>query len=370
MTPRPAVRDIRSYLSDTGWQRAPHTWREASIWSHAGGHEVLVPPRDDLADAEHRVRDILYVLTTVEQRPATEIAHDIGAPLADVQTYRTFPEEDDPGFTSLTTGLRGLQGVRDVVRAAARATVEGPLPTFPRGTPWPVGELLKQVRLAAVVPEKRQVTVRVPVAGPPSAEPPPLPEDPPLGRQVTLQLYESLGAVHAAAERATPRDLTPFDMTVTAGVSANLCDALGDLADGRRHRPFAVTFRWGRGLPSGLPASTVTFTPEMGRVIGAASDRLRRVGISGDGFVMGVVEGLHDQPEDGDRWRVKIRGQLTARTGGPMGRSLWVRFDDQATYDLAITAHREHRRVRASGEFSAERGRVELVVDARGFLVL
>jgi hypothetical protein len=58
MLPLPAVQDIQTYLSDNAWQQA-RMWRGASVWSHADGYEVLLPPRDDLADTDLRVRECL-----------------------------------------------------------------------------------------------------------------------------------------------------------------------------------------------------------------------------------------------------------------------------------------------------------------------
>ena len=152
------IRDIETYLQDNGWQRRPHTWNGASIWSQADGYEVLVPSRDDLADAELRVREILTALTAVEGRPSDEIAGDINTPFDDIQLYRTFPDGMADGFTSLTVGLRELQCTRDMLSAAARVVVEGPLPVFPRGTPGAVSDLLQQIRLGPTHPEDHVFT--------------------------------------------------------------------------------------------------------------------------------------------------------------------------------------------------------------------
>ena len=206
MNSPPEVRDIQTYLRDSGWQRRPQTWNGASIWSHANGYEVLVPPRDGLADTELRVREILTALTTVEGRPADEIAGDINTPFDDIQLYRTFPDGMSDGFISLTAGLRRLQSVRDMISAAARVVVEGPLPVFPRGTPPPVSELLQHVRLGPSHPEGHAFTVRVPLAVPlPSPEdgaPQAQADTPPFGRQVVQQLYT---AVLAVRPRLPPR---------------------------------------------------------------------------------------------------------------------------------------------------------------------
>jgi hypothetical protein len=85
--------------------------------------------------------------------------------------------------------------------------------------------------------------------------------------------------------------------------------------------------------------------------------------------VAGFVETLHDQPETGDRWRVKVRGDLTTRGGTAFGRTIWVRLDGQSSYDRAIAAHRARHLVRVRGDLSAQ-GRVELVTDGTRFEVI
>jgi hypothetical protein len=92
----------------------------------------------------------------------------------------------------------------------------------------------------------------------------------------------------------------------------------------------------------------------------AAARRLGRLNATGEASVTGTVQDLHDDPTTGDRWRVKIRGQLTAEVGGNARRTVWVRLPDQTEYDRAIAAHRERTTVRVAGSLSSVTGRVEL----------
>jgi hypothetical protein len=362
MLPLPTVQDIQSYLTDNAWRQSA-TWRGASVWSHADGYEVLVPPHDDLADTGLRIRELLTVLTTVEQRPADDIAVDIGAPLEDVQSFRTFPEGMPSGFTPLDVGVSALTGVQTMIGVAARTVTEGPRPEFRNRTPADVNGLLHRVRLGPGRPGSYVFTVRVPVDVPDG-------QDEPLGRQAARQLHEAVTAVRVATERAERDGLTAFDDTVTAGVSANLCQALSVLGGPGRMQGFEVAFRWGRGLPSDLPADTVHFADGTGRIIQAAATHLREVHISGPAGVTGFVESLHDQPETADRWRIKVRGDLTTPSGTGFGRTVWIRLDGQDSYDRAITAHRDRLMVRVRGELSAARGRVELGADSAKFEVI
>lgn len=356
MSPLPAVADIRTYLLDGGW-RLERTWNDASVWSDAEGHEILLPPRDDMADIRPRVREILTVLTAVEQRPAEEIRDEISSPYTDLHLYRTSPEGGPDGFAPLPAALHALHGIREIVRTAARAVVEGQAPVFPRGTPRAVNDLLNDVQLGQARSGGHVFTVRMPL------------DRSPLGRPVSRQVYEAVAAVRDAVAEATERDLTPFDGAVAAGVSANLCEALSELAGRRQEEPFDIAFRWGRGLASGLRAETVRFAAGAGRVVRAAAAHLRETDVSGDGVVTGVVEGLYDRLDD-DRWRIRVRGELRSPGGSRAGRAVWVRLDGPASYERAIVAHRSRERVRAAGTLSNLNGRVELVVDHNDFHIL
>jgi len=371
MFPRPTVRDIQTYLRGNEWDQSL-TWRDASVWSHADGYEVLVPPRDDLADADLRVRELLNVLTVVEQRPADDIIVDINAPLDDIQSFRTFPEGTPQGFTSLAMGIRTLHGVQSMIGTAARTVFDGPLPEFPPGTSSTVSDLLQRVQLGPSRPGSYVFTVRMPVdtLSRSASDEPQAQQDEPIGRQVARQLHEAITVTRDATTRATRDDLTAFDDAVTAGVSTNLCLALSVLAGRQYEQAFDVTFRWGHGLRSDLPADTVHFAAGAGKVIRTAARHLRQVRISGAAEVTGFIESLHDQAETADRWRIKVRGDLTMRNSTGFGRTIWVRLDGQATYDRALGAHQARHLVRVSGEMSSSRRRVELITNSTGFEVI
>jgi hypothetical protein len=373
MAARPGVRDIQAYLRDNGWEHSL-TWRGAPVWSRADGYEVLVPPRDDLADIELRVSELLNVLATAERRPVGEVVVDINAPLDDIQSFRTASEGMPPGYTSLEAGIRGLRAVRSLLSVAARTVIEGPQPEFGGRIPPAASELLHRVRLGLGRPGSYIFTVRVPVglAAPPADAlddaPHTQPEEP-LGRQVARQVHEAVTAASAATARATREDPSAFDEALTAGVSANLCLALSMLAGSQHEQAFDITFRWSPRPPAALPADTIHFADGAGQIIRAATRRLRQVRVSGTAEVTGFVESLHDRPESADRWRVKVRGDLAMRDSVAFGRTIWVRLDGEASYDRAIVAHQSRHLVLVRGDLSVH-GRVELVTDSTRFEVI
>jgi hypothetical protein len=349
------VADVSAYLAATGWRRHQQQWRSAAIWAYLDGVEVLVPPRDGMGDADLRLREILCTLSQVEARPVDEIAQDIGSPLVDTQSYRTFPVGLPPGTTTLPAGVQALTGIRDLFSAAARAVEEGPHLAFTGQRSRRVSEFLDRVQLATARAGSYVVQVRVPVgAGAAGGTP--------SGRDVLLQVYDAISAVLPAAESGEP---AAFDGVITAGVSAEFCDALSDLAGPQRRQPFEIGFRWARGLRSELPPATVTLPAGSGVLLRTAAVRLRALNVSDDASVSGTVETL-SEPVGAGTWRIKVRGELRTGMSVANRRAVWVRLPDRDAYDLAITAHSRQRLVRAVGVLTSTTGRVELVARRGG----
>ncbi|MGD6741604.1 hypothetical protein ACOKM3_07120 [Streptomyces sp. BH106] len=353
------VDDIASYLADTGWERDPRGWRGASVWQHPGDYEVLVPARDGMGDSDRRVREILRSLCALEDRPVGDIALEIARPQLDKQSFRTFPDGHDPGYTSLLLGTQTVLGVRNLLTTAARTVVQGPHFAFAGRQPAAVGDLLRTAELGPSRAGSYIVEIRVAadaMAQAPSGEQV-------TGRAVLVQMLEAVSAAQAAVAADAP---AAFDETVTAGVSADLCKALSELSGHDRNEPFEIGFRWARSQPLDVPSHVVAFPETSGSLLRAASLRLRGLNATGAATVSGVVEGLHDDSSGIDRWRIKVRGELRTEHAELVGKVVWVRLPDQASYDRAITAHRERQVITVVGELSSTTGRVELV-PGRGF---
>lgn len=363
-----SIADITTYLSATGWQREPENWRNGEIWTSAEGHQVLLPAREGLGDGELRVRELLEVLARVEHRPAHDVALEIDSPRTDSQTYRLSSDEPSIASVPLGAGVRTLNGLRQILDSAGRAYVEGPHVTFPGRTPRRVQELLSSTRLSSDSLFGSMFRIQLPlVEADRNAS-----IDVPFARRVGVQLYDAVGSANEAASTVVDAggDLTGFDDALTAGVSANLCQALSDLGGSDRRQPFEISFGWARDIPSDLPASTIRIEAGRAAVLAAAARYLRRLSTSGDALVTGVVESLHDDANRADRWRIKIRGEVTGTRGVSARRTLWVRLDNPRAYDLAIQAHREQQIVRAEGVAAVLNGRLELITRAADFSLL
>ena len=314
-----------------------------------------MPTRDDLGDNDARIRDALQTVAAAETRTAAEIHRDIVNPLADSTTCRN--GRDGATSIRLLDDLEAVAGLRDLIAMAARVVVEGPHLRFKGRPPAVIDALLGRIDLAQPQNGRVNYTLLIPAQAT---------DDGIRGRDVVVQLHDAASAVEEAVREG---DVTAFDNTVTAGVSAEFCAALSTLAGADYREPFELGFRWAHSLPSELPPRTVPFRPDAGVLVRAASVRLRRLRISGTAVAVGTVDGQHDEAGGTDRWRVRVRGELRTRhPDGPTGprHAVWARLPDQGTYDRALEAYRAGLLVRVEGELMNRDGRLELSTPPEG----
>jgi hypothetical protein len=346
-----SVSDISSYLAAAGWARQPEGWRGAAVWVYAGDHEILVPGADGLADGPRRLREILSLLARVEGRSHEDIASDISTPMADVQWYRApiVPVDGQFGLADAVTALNSAQAA---LSAAARAALNGPRPVFEGTAPKAVRDLLARVWIGPIVPSGDLLTVRIPVDGENSA-------DPPLARRTLILLQRATVLLsEASVEVHRTGDISVFDDMVRDGVSADLCVALARFAGTDPGTRFEVGFRWARALPAEVPARQVVFEAETGKLLRRVAHRLRRLNRE-MASATGLIGTLFDNG-GADRFRIHVRGEVSIGDGEPRG-SIWVRLPDEAAYDVAVEAHRNRAPVRADGTLQDVNGRRELM---------
>lgn len=348
------VEDITSYLAEGGWSRDPQDWRGASVWRHSGDYEVLVPAQDGLGDGDRRLREILRCLSTLEDRAVGDIALEIARPQLDKQLFRTFPAGHDAGYTSLRAGVQVAMGIRNLFNTATRTVVEGPHFVFAGRAPGAVNDLARAAELGSSRAGSYLVELRVAADAATRTEG----GEEILGRSVLIQMLESVSAARTAV---LEDQSSAFGDVVTAGVSADLCSALSELAGPDHDDPFEIDFRWARSRPLDRRPQAVAFPAGSGGLLRTAAGRLRRLNASGPATVSGVIEGLHDDAAGNDRWRIKVRGELRTEHGQQARQSVWVRLADESAYNRAFVTHSERRAVTVAGELSSTTGRVELV---------
>lgn len=348
MAQAPRIDEVVGYLRANGWA-VTNSWRNATVWSW-GEFDVLVPPSDEMADTERRLRELVRCVADAEGRSPRGVARDMAMPAVDVVSYRA---QDLTGSVALPAGVRMVRATRDLVVACAREASGV--------TPEAVSALL----------DSSLLTLSEDIFGLDIALPIEDGSDDPLGRKTALRVLHNSTTVSFAA-RST--DEHAFDQVLREGVSDDVCVALSELAGEDRTAPFELGFRWSRLAP--LANAAIRFPQGAGERIRVGSARARRTiesdaaAVTSVGAVRGPVIRLSDD-EAGERWRISVRGVLEV-DGTPTGRRrlVTVSLHDSYDYEAALAAHREGRTVQVTGAVMPDHGTRGIAAADDGFTVI
>ncbi len=356
--------NLNGYLESRGWQR-DGTYRGANVWSLGPSGRLLIPERLEYDDDSDLIVEAVRQLAAYEERPERDVIRDIAEPMVDAQYYRLFPDAP-AGMISLPSGVRAIQGVHDLLGAAARAVHEGPRLHFEGRRAAPVENFLHQVMLGTAMPGSYILTARVPVDAvrqqvldlgetlKTSMGRLDLP-----AREVVSRLHEAVHAAQGAAQRVIQDGrVDGFYDGVEQGLSANLCRALADLGGSRRNHPFEVGFTWAYGLPQQQTGGAISFSGTMAAVLTNAAQELEQLARTGQARITGYVENLYSRP--GEQRRIKIVGDLQDQAGMRLARrSLWVTVTEDQ-YDQAFEAQRRGWSLDIEGQLGTAQRRLEM----------
>jgi hypothetical protein len=333
---------IVAYLQASGWREAG-SYGRAAIWTRpvdGAEAEVLVPVSAELRDYPTRLAELVDTLSTVEQRPASEILQDLRSSWLDVQYIRMMPDGPS-GSTPLHEGFLAIKGVHDLFLAAATSAVSSERPTvLPSQKPQQARGFVDQVRLGQTSRGSYVLRVETPL-------PLELFEPPVSSREVLLHLYQATSAAHDAAVRSSNKgDSAPFIERVGEGVSANLCEALADIG-GQRQSSFDIRFAWAPASPVQLDTPAMRFDRPVIAALKIGAKFLRKFPVTKTATVTGRVVDLHRTPMD-RLGRVQVEGVVEATGQRHEGR-VTMRLPPR-DYDLAVSAHGSGHPLRVVGE--------------------
>lgn len=341
--------EVATYLRSRGWQ-AVHDDGNAVIWRLSEGHaDVRLPSNDRYADFPLRMSELLKTVAHAEQRSELEVLRDILSVQTDLLRVRSETVGAAQGTLPLDQGVAFVERSRDMVLAAACATI-GKRPYFARRKPQRAMDYLGTVRLGQTEHGSYVLTILSPVA--PELRPAqgtllPTEPDEPYERQVVRTLLESLEALAAATHVAAVRgEMAAFTTAVEKGVSSNLCDAIVGISRATAGT-LSVDVAWSPSRPVGLTPARVQFAADATPIIEEASRLLREAAPVEDFELEGFVTRLHRGAEaaNGD---VTIHGFVE---GQPRTVVVTLGTND---YRRATTAHGDRLLVRCVGELIRE----------------
>jgi hypothetical protein len=368
--------ELATYLRAGGW-RLTRRGSTSAVWTmpHEDDEfEILQPLDPGLRDYAARMRDAIEVLAVVESRSELDVLRLLSTTSMDVHTVRLHPSDQPPGTIGLDDGVLAFDSLRTLVSAAAYTVfVPEPKAVQPARKPHGLGEFLSGVRIGPSTEGSYVLSVHTPV--PPrlaAAEPTLLdelgvvgPEPEPVGRQVSLRVYQAVQEAQRAAADAllTVDGLDCFTRAVDRGVSANLCEALVGLGGNGQH-PFEVTLEPAAARPmSRADFSPVRFRRDHFPVLRQAAEDLRARTPESDVVVTGNVIRLYREAEA--TGEITIVGHVEDQDAL---RRIWIRLPDQ-WYDIAVRAHERMLPVSVRGNL-VRRGTRLLLTHPTGFELL
>ncbi len=362
--------EVSAYLRAKGWRQAADLHGKASLWlltSEGNEFDVTVPQRRDMGDYALRISEVLETLAKLEQRSELDVLRDLLTAAADLIRVRSPSQDADNGTLPLEQAVEFVERSRDMMLAAACATLDKRA-FFAKRKAQQAMDYLSHVRmgqtergsyvltiLSPVAPELKPAQEMLPIIAEVSA---------PYERQVTQTLMASLRTLDEAARTAgVLGDMAPFQAAISKGVSANLCDAVVGLSDVSSGHGLEIQVSWSRSRPvdGDVPARVFLASDTM-PIIQEAARQFRETGPFEDVEVEGVVTRLDRGPE-------AVEGEVTIY-GNVEGqfRRMTLRLEGE-TYSKAVQAHDLRQTVKCTGDLVKE-GRGYRLQNPRRFEVL
>ena len=359
-----SIVSLRAYLDSRGWTD-DGTWgdRPVSVFTkHHDGRpwEILVPHRDSIGGYAENMAESVAVLASVEERSQLDVFYDLSAAGADVIQVRSANGMATEPL-SLRQGATLLSDAYSMVASAARA-VERPQATYRGPVSSDVADYLDNVRALPGHHQGYELTLHSPVpAGFQTQQD--MGDDfyTPFPRRATLKLAEALKSSSEAISGIVVDDsLERFRQAVTHGVSANLCDAVANLA--KKGEGIEIDFFWAPVRPSTIGDNRFQFSENSADILTEAARSFRRDEPLLNESIVAQVVALAREPEEFDG-RATV---LYIQDARPL--RMHVEFEE-SSYTAVIRAFENRHAISVDGDIYRVAGGYELR-NPRSFSVL
>ena len=330
-------RSLYIYLDAQGWERVrPYGDMGDAFALREQEREILVPAYAEFADYAVRVNEVIATLSQVEGRDRNTVLRDLLLADADLVRVR-IADGTGNGSLPIDSGVTLIQESRNLLLAAACSALR-PQRSFRAGAHQEAVKYINKVRLGQTEQGSFVVNMLSPV---------PLNLDSrnntfndfrhfahdPFERKVTLKLVSGLRATRDAVTLANrAHGINPFEERVSQGVSANLCEAIGNLIDIGDRDGVDISVSWALTRTSPERNALVHFEDSDAVVLKEASrvlkERQERPNERIEGYVTLLRRG-EAEPEGRARIKAMIEGVMSS-----------VRVDfDPFDYSLITEAH-------------------------------
>lgn len=355
---------IGAYLRATGWEDRGVFGAHGRVYSRMQGdkrYQLILPTRGSLADFPKRMSELVEELARADARSVSSVVFDLSVTAFDVIRVRS-RDADDYGSIRFAEGLQLCEEAKNLLVASARAaSADVPRKAWKGRRPEAINEYLQRVRLGQTEKSSFSLTVLSPYSfepGQPRSQVSLFAEDA-FGRRVIRKFADGLSAIETALSEAVSNPLPAFERTVEAGVSADLCEALGNLAD--NGVGVEVSVSWSPAKPVS-DMVRLSLTPRDGTILKEVARVFARAEPEPDAHIEGIITQISEDPHTFDG-STTIEAAVEGRL-----RRVRVQFDPHDR-DRLIDAFRGRRPIRVEGELTTEGNRLHLH-NPRGLVVI
>jgi len=345
-------REVAAYLRAKGWSKIDQIADKASIWAYQDS-EILLPLDHSLGDFAIRMAELLRALEKTENRSQMDILRDIYNSSGDVFQIRLDRADIEGGTVPLELGVTLFKSARDMLIAAACATIE-PRAHYHARRPKEVNDYIRKVRLGQTEQGSYVISVI-------SKVPPVIQETLPLGkklqeepfqRQVMLTLISGLESLKQTADHSLAirrLENEAINEMIKEGVSSNLCDAISGIGSDL-DIPFKIDFNffWAVSRPISHTHRLISIPGDMMPIIEEIGRELREKMPETDVEIEGWVTKLEKDERESDSGTITLSTFLEGKK-----KNVRIELSGEA-YKSAIKAHDQGWLVRCQGDLIKE----------------
>lgn len=354
---------VAGYLRGHGWKDEGQFGPYGQLYTvdqDGRTHQLVLPRLMTIGDFTRRMVEVLDTLSRVEERDPAAVLFDLTLAPFDVIRVRS-KNADDYGSIGFDTGLQlHEEAKRLLVSAALAEASEVPRKAWKGRRPDCVARYMERTRLGQTENASFSLTILSPYSFDPDEEASLFREDA-FGRRVTRRFGTALGAIRNALAESVADPLPAFEKTVSAGVSADMCQALARLADS--DAGVEVSISWSPAKPVQAPVR-LGLTRQDATVLQEVARTFSRQEPEPEFVIEGLVEEIKEKPERFDG-SVVIQAPLPGQSGV---RKIRVRFE-RRDRDLVYEAAKDKKWVRVIGNLVREGGFLALL-DPRDFSIV
>ena len=333
---------LAAYARSEGWSKTDNFGAHADVYSAVDRPEIILPRTDRLADYAAAVSRLIGVFAQSDSSDELATYRNLVGADRDVVRVRAFGGDED-GSVPLDAGVKIVSQSRDMLLAAACAA-RSPQSLYRAGANKEAIEYMRRVKLGQTEHGSFVVTLLAPV--PPLLQPQLDPswvnlDDEPMERMVTRRLMTSLEASRSAAEMALSGDAEAFENAVASGVSANLCEAIANLIE--QSNGLDISLTWARTRPTPEALRKVVFSVNDAEILKEAARTFRLRQPKPDVTLYGYIHKLKRDIEE-------VEGVVTLTTIIDDKAQSVSAVLDQATYAIAVQAHKAQKQVVVTGD--------------------